>query len=708
MRKAAIAVGIFVVAIVAILLIFAARFNVNQYHGTIQAELQKRLGRPVILGDMHLNLFPPRFRVENLAIADDPAFSPEAPFLTAQQLDVAVKLLPLLHKQVEIDSVNLQRPSVNLIKNQGGTWNFASLGHAAPQDATQPPSGQEQFSLHALMISDGQVSVLEQQKSKTPSVYDHIDISLQNFSPNKSFTVDAAIHIAGAGSQEARLQGEGGPIQAGQPAATPFRGTLNLKQVSLSDLSKFFSAPALGGTDGILSGQTKINNDSGKLTAQGETNVQNAKVRGIDLGYPIAAQYDLTDDLAADMLTIRNLILKLGSTPLQMSGTVNSKATPALLDLDVKANNVSIAEAAKLAAASGMALSQGTNVTGNVNANIQAQGAADKPALNGAITGSNIEMTGKDIAQPVRIQSVTLELSPSQIQSKPFNLMSGDTTLNVQFALRNYLAPAPLVDATVRAPSAQLPSILAIAKAYGVTSLDKVSGAGTLNLDMHAAGPIRSINTAELLRALNGTMNLDFNNVKYSGADVSHELASIAGFLNGNVGTQSAQGVTNILKMTGNVLVRNGIAQTNNLQAKLDIGNVGATGTANLVDETLNMRVTAVLSQASSQKAGGNGIGGFMQTALANNHGELVIPATVTGTFSHPKFAPDVQQIAQMKVKGLMPSADNPLGGASGMLGNLLGQKNPTPAQGQPPNTQQQPNPVNQILDIFGKKKKQN
>jgi hypothetical protein len=78
----------------------------------------------------------------------------------------------------------------------------------------------------------------------------------------------------------------------------------------------------------------------------------------------------------------------------------------------------------------------------------------------------------------------------------------------------------------------------------------------------------------------------------------------------------------------------------------------------------------------------------------------IVIPASVTGTFGHPAFAPNVQKIAQMKLKGLMPS--DPLGGASGILGNLLGQKNTNPNQGQQPNTQQQPNPVDQILDIFG------
>jgi hypothetical protein len=431
-------------------------------------------------------------------------------------------------------------------------------------------------------------------------------------------------------------------------------------------------------------------------------------VRGMELGFPISAQYDLTDDISADMLSIQNMLLKLGSTPLELSGTLNSKQTPALLDIRAKASNVSIAEAAKLAAASGAALSQDTTATGNVNLNIQAHGSADKPALNGTITGSNIQLSGKSIAQPIQIASINLNLTPSQVQSNPFNVVSGGTTLNTQFTIRNYQSPSPNVDATVRAPNAQLSAILAMAKAYGVKSLDKVTGEGTLNLNMKAAGPVKSLSSAEVMRALNGTVDLNFNTVKYSGANISHELSTIAGFLNPNAGSQSTGGVTNISKVTGNIVVKNGVAQTNNMNAVLDIGNVGAVGTANLVDETLNLRVTAVLSQAASQKAGGNSVGGFMQTALANNQGELVVPALVTGTFSNPKFAPDVQQIAQMKLKGFIPNLQNP-GSIAGALQGLLGgsKANPNnPAQTQQQQQDQQNDPLQQVLGILGKKKK--
>ena len=724
-------VGIVVIAV----LVFAATFNVNKYRGTIQSQLQKHLGRSVTLGDMHLRVFPPKFRVQDLAIADDTNFSADTPFIKAQVLDVSVKLLPLLHKTVEINSLDLQRPSVNLIKNQAGVWNFASLGHSeqvtahAPGEAPtaenkQPPSAnqapephstspnpsqpsEQQISLSELTIADGQVSLLDQQKSKVPSLYDHIDVSLKNFSPNKPFTLDAAAHISGAGSQEVTLQGEGGPVVQGQPALTRFHGTLNVKQVGIADLAKFLNSPALAGTDGILTGQTKIESETGKLAAKGETNIQSAKVHGMELGYPISAQYDLTDDLALDVVTLHAVTVKLGEMPVKISGTVNSKASPPLLDVNMQANNVSIAEAGKLAAASGMALSQGTMVNGNVNANIRARGAADRPAMTGTIIASNVQMSGKDIAQPVQIPSVNLNLTPAEIKSNPFSVISGGTTVNSQLSIRNYLSPTPTVDAVLRAPNAQLPAILAMAKAYGVTSLDKITGAGTMNLDMHASGPIKAISTSEIEKAVNGTVNVNFNNVKYSGADLNHELASIAGFLGSNPTGQASRGVTNILKMTGDIVVKNGMAQTNNLQAQLDMGNVGAAGTANLINEALNMRVTAVLSQGFSQKVGGQNIGGFMKTALANPQGELVIPALVTGTFSNPRFSPDVQQLAQMKLKNLVPNINNPAS-VAGTLQNLLGGST-NAAQGQQPSKEQQPqqNPVQQLMGIFGKKKNQ-
>jgi AsmA protein len=816
MRRVLIVIGIIVAITIAGAVVFVATFDVNRYHGAIQSQLEQRLGRKVTLGDMHLNLFPPRFSVQNLTIADDSNFGTEKPFVQTQQLDVSVKLFPLIKGMAEINSVSLQRPSVELIKNQQGVWNFSSLG--GPSESTG--GGAPQFSLARLAISDGQVAVTDLQSKSVRSVYDHIDLNLLDFAPNAPFSITLAANLPGPGTQQIRLDGQAGPIVQGQLASTPFHGTLEMRQVAIAGLQKFLASPALVNTDGVLTGKTKIGSESGKITASGQMDLQKAKVRGLDLGYPISAQYDITDDLSGDMITIRDTTIKLGTMPISVGGTVDTKRSPAQIDFRVKSDNVSIAEAAKLAAALGVAFSPGATIAGNVNVDVRAQGPADKPALSGTISGRDVQVSGKSIPQPVNIRTVNLSFTPTEIRSENFNVISGGTTIaaqfilrqyqskspqvdatlrapnaalagvlsmakaygvtglenisgagtlsidlhatgtsdkptmsgtvagrdvqisgksipqpvsikavnlgftsteihsdnfNVtsggttvaaQFVLREYLSKSPLADATLRATNASLPDLLATAKAYGVTGLDKITGAGTLKMDMHAAGPLQTLTSAEVMKALNGTLNLNFNSMRYAGSDIAHQLASIGGFLKPG---EKDQGFTNISHMTGDIAVKNGFAQTNNLLATLDIGNVAVTGTTNLLNEALDLRVTAVLSKEFSQRAGGTGVGGYMNTALANNQGELVIPAIVTGTFENPKFMPDLQKVAQMKLKGMVPSL-NSSGGVAGILGGVLGQKGATqaqPQQEQPQQQQQPPNSVQQLFDIFGNKKKQ-
>jgi AsmA protein len=702
MRKLGIVIGIIVLLVVVLIVAAVVLFNPNQYRGTVQTKLEAALGRKVTLGDMSLGIFPFRFQVQDIAIADDPAFNSLRPFVQASKLDVSVKLMPLLQKSVEVDSLTLEKPSVELIKNSQGVWNFSSLGgKSKPSSTSGTTSAGGQFALGKLEITDGQVAITDNQNRKPRSVYDHINLTLTDFAPATPFSIDASVHFPGAGTQEIRLQGKGGPVSQSNPAATPFHGGLDFKGVSIANFQKFLQTPALANTDGVLTGHTNIGSDTGKLSASGQMSIEQPRLHGIDVGYPINADYDVNDDLNNDLLKIDKATVKLGPTPLSVTGTVNSKPTPAVLDLNLKANDVSIAEMAKLAAAAGVAFNPGATVNGRVNADIRATGPSDKPALNGTIAGRDIQASGKDIPQPVQIKAVNLALTPTEIHSDNFQVTSGGTAVNTQFTLTQYTSKKPMIDATLKAPQAQLPALISMAKAYGVTGLDKVNGAGTLNLDMHAAGPLGAVSADELMRALNGTVNLNFNNVKYSGVDIAHELSSIGGFAKS---AQKDQGFTNILKMTGNILVHNGMAQTNDLQALLDIGSVGATGTANLVSQTLNMNATAVLNKTFSQQVGGSGIGGYMNTALGNNQGEIVIPAIVTGTFQNPKFAPDVQKIAQMKLKGLLPTSGNPLsGGAAGILGGLLGgQKAGAGTQGQ---SNPQQDTVNQILDLFGKKK---
>src|SRR5208283_687427 len=114
------------------------------------------------------------------------------------------------------------------------------------------------------------------------------------------------------------------------------------------------------------------------------------------------------------------------------------------------------------------------------------------------------------------------------------------------------------------------------------------------------------------------------------------------------------------------------------------------------VNQGLNLHVTAVLSKGFSQSVGGTGVGGYLNTALANKNGELVLPILITGTMNHPLVAPDIEQLAQMKLKNLLPTAGGLLNGKGGndlggLVGGLLGgQQQQGQQAGQPAQQQNQ------------------
>jgi uncharacterized protein involved in outer membrane biogenesis len=947
MRKLAIAIVVIIVIVVALVLILPHVIDVNQYRGQVQSQLQQRLNRPVQLGQMSLSVIPLQVEVHNVVIGDDPSFHSNVPFAQVGQLNVSVKLFPLLSGNVEVSSLELTQAKIELIRNAQGVWNFSTVANApapatsaaaappsqpAKPAAQAPPAEQKQFTLAELKITDSQIAITDYQKHQSRAVYDHIDVTLKDYAPGSPFSIDAAAHLPGSGSQTLRLTGTGGPVNNADFLSTPFKGTVKMEQVSLSGAQKFLNAAALEGTDALLSGSTNLVNSSGKMTADGSLKLENAVIRGVQVGYPISADFDVTDDLASDVIQIRKGSLKLGSTPLALSGTMNTRPNPSVIDINVSTSNASIQEVARLASAFGVAFSPNTKIAGQLTLNVHAQGPTDRLALNGNINGRDLDVTGSDIPQAVRVPAIDLTMNPQQIQSNNFTATSGATTLAAQMTLSQYTSNSPNVDATIKTVNGKVNELLGIAKAYGVTAVEGMTGTGNITLDIHATGPIKNtdamtfsgsgalqnaslktpsltqpvnirnvnmqftqnsvnltnlaaslgstnasgnlsvanfqapkltfalsadkLNVAELQKITgssapppakkkaeaswslvpradaapapapqpgllatatgtgtiavgtilyqqmeltnvhsnvtlnhgvvqlnpltaqidggqeNGSITVDTRpanmafavNAKLTGVDANRLLSSISSVKDTVYGTLGAnanvtfstppsgdvvqtlngvtslnlangkitkldllkelskigkfgggadKGYTAVSQMSGTFNIHSGVAQTNDLKAALDVGTMAANGIVNLVNQDLNMHVTAVLSKGFSQSVGGTGVGGYLNTALANKNGELVLPVIITGNMNHPIVAPDVQQIAQMKLKNLLPTAGGLMngGGANnlgGLVGGLLGGQQQQQAKPGQPQQNQQANPLNDTLNqlLGGKKKK--
>jgi len=307
----------------------------------------------------------------------------------------------------------------------------------------------------------------------------------------------------------------------------------------------------------------------------------------------------------------------------------------------------------------------GTTVTGQMDSDLQIRGPVNNPTLNGQVSARDLQIVGKDIPQAVQITSIDLAITPKEIRSNNFEITSGNTKASARFGLARYTTKSPAIDFALRSVNANLPEILAMARAYDVRGVGGINGSGTLNFDIHASGPVQSVRASEIMKVLNGHATMNFNDMSIAGLDVAQELASIAGLKKPAPDT----GGTDMKHLTGRVVVTNGVAQTNDLRAILSVGNIAAAGTANLVSHALHLRATAVLSKEASREAGSGSIAGVLLPVLANSRGELVIPGIITGTFENPKFEPDMDQLSLMRLKGMVPTSDNPFG----VLGTLFG-----------------------------------
>src|SRR5271157_3819820 len=509
MRKLAIVAIVIVAIVVVVTLALPHLIDVNQYRGQIQVQLQKSLNRPVQLGTMSLGVFPLRVEVNNVTIGDDPSFGSKVPFAQVGELDVSIALLPLLSKNIEVDSLELKHAKIEIIRNAQGIWNFSTAGSSPAAPAQQAPPSQPQqqakqppaqaapstsggFSLGELKVTDSQIAITDYQKHQARAVYDHIDVTLKHYAPGKPFSIDAAAHLPGSGSQTLQLTGDGGPVNNANFDSTTFKGSVKLKEVSLSAAQKFLNAAALQGTEAVISGSTDLSNSNGKMAASGSLKLDNAVIRGVQVGYPISAEFDLTDDLTNDVLQIKQGSLKLGSTPLSIKGMINTHPNPSVVDANVSASDASIQEVAGLAAAFGVAFSPNTKIAGQLTANIHAQGPTDHLSLNGNVNGRKLEVTGSDIPQAVHVPAIDLAMTPQQIQSNNFTATCGATTVAVQMTLSQYTGNSPSVDATIKTVNGKVEELLGIAKAYGVSAVEDMSGSGNVSLDVRATGPIKN------------------------------------------------------------------------------------------------------------------------------------------------------------------------------------------------------------------------
>ena len=163
MRKRIIGAVVLAMSGVLVLTVLNVNFLVRRNKDYLIGQVEQALGRKMTVDKIEVTLTPVGARLVNFAMADDPAFSAAA-FLRAKDLQVDLRLLPLLIGQFRLKRLVLESPVITIVRDARGQYNFASNARNEKSDrdsadisknASDRKQDSQLFLVASLNVSDG-------------------------------------------------------------------------------------------------------------------------------------------------------------------------------------------------------------------------------------------------------------------------------------------------------------------------------------------------------------------------------------------------------------------------------------------------------------------------------------------------------------------------------------------------------------------------
>lgn len=182
--------------------------DLGLFKRTYLPRLEETLNRRLDVGEVRLSLVPaPSIRLSHLKIFDGPADT-NSTFFAAEQVQLRLRLWPLLHGRLEVSELVLDKPVFNLLKQPDGSFNYSDLAGKKPASAgrrdvkrrTDAARGIE-ASVPPLLIPgnlrvrDGALNVISH--GQAPVHINGIELSLREFSNAAPFPFRASFGYPG-------------------------------------------------------------------------------------------------------------------------------------------------------------------------------------------------------------------------------------------------------------------------------------------------------------------------------------------------------------------------------------------------------------------------------------------------------------------------------------------------------------------------------
>ncbi len=203
----------------------------------LSARLASALGRPVEVGRFDVSLIGgPRLEAESVSVGEDPRFGYEY-FLRAERLTAGLRWRALLRLRLEFGTLQLARPSFNVVQSADGGWNLrswmpATRASSAPGGAA---AGAGVASLVRVEFDGGRIN-FKRGVDKHPLAL----IAVEGFverNDDGAWRIDlqAMPMRAGVAAQQPGILEVRGVVQSAQPGSSPADVSVQWADASVSD-----------------------------------------------------------------------------------------------------------------------------------------------------------------------------------------------------------------------------------------------------------------------------------------------------------------------------------------------------------------------------------------------------------------------------------------------------------------------------------------
>lgn len=544
--------------------------NISRYKRRIATSISSSIGRPVHMSTVRLHLLPrPGFEISDFEVEEDPAFGDE-PMLRSPSVVASIRLSSLWRGRLEIGRISFDEPSLNLVRDVHGRWNFGTVLIKASQSDTAPtPQVRPGSALRFPYIeaSNARINFKQGYEKKSLSFLNS-DVSVWMDKPEEwrlRFEAQPArtdLELALADTGVVRVEGT-------------FRRAAQLDQVPITLHTEWTKAPLgqltrlLAGRDMGWRGDLNVTAD---LTGTPANFQFKTRIRANDVH---RLEFALLDPMDLDATCQGNYLRTVGSLQdlactspigkgkLMLAGAVRTLPTDPKADISVHMEQVPVSAVLELVRSVRSEFAPNLVARGSMDGDFRygPQEGFSGPILDGAATIQSLELSSPYLETPITVPQLRLVTTTGDAPDEPESrgklvaAAPGDPALLLEpFSLSNSETAPLLADGNFTsdhfsihfAGSVAVKKLAAIGKSFGfLTSAFAPFGAvGVADINLTVRGPWL-IPVTGVEHPANATADgiIDFKNARIETAFLATpvDLPAVTGNFKGNQVTWEIQ-----------------------------------------------------------------------------------------------------------------------------------------------------------------------